>query len=108
MPYNVDKAVDGKTFAKFARFARFAKCEDCYNADQVLRNFQEAEVYSRIVGYIRPIKNWNPGKSAEYNDRKVFSNQGYPVSPVSPGSPGSPVSPGSLVDTIVYDNSPLS
>jgi len=33
---------------------------------------KEAEVYSRIVGYLRPVKNWNLGKQAEYVERKVF------------------------------------
>jgi len=33
---------------------------------------QETEVYSRIVGYYRPVKNWNDGKRAEYGDRKEF------------------------------------
>jgi anaerobic ribonucleoside-triphosphate reductase len=31
------------------------------------------EVYSRVVGYIRPIAQWNEGKRAEWDDRKVFS-----------------------------------
>ena len=30
------------------------------------------EVYSRIVGYIRPIRNWNAGKRQEFEDREVF------------------------------------
>lgn len=30
------------------------------------------EVYTRIVGYYRPVKNWNSGKRAEYNQRKPF------------------------------------
>ena len=30
------------------------------------------EVYSRIVGYLRPVQNWNPGKTAEYHDRINF------------------------------------
>lgn len=30
------------------------------------------EVYSRVSGYHRPIKNWNPGKREEFGDRKVF------------------------------------
>lgn len=30
------------------------------------------EVYSRIVGYIRPIQQWNPGKRAEFDDRKTY------------------------------------
>jgi len=31
------------------------------------------EVYARIVGYYRSVRNWNPGKSAEYKQRIVFS-----------------------------------
>lgn len=30
------------------------------------------EVYSRVVGYIRPIKQWNKGKRSEFKDRKTF------------------------------------
>lgn len=30
------------------------------------------EIYSRIVGYLRPIKEWNEGKQAEWKQRKVF------------------------------------
>jgi len=27
------------------------------------------EVWSRIVGYFRPVKDWNPAKKQEYHDR---------------------------------------
>ncbi len=30
------------------------------------------EVYSRVVGYFRPVQNWNAGKKAEFQDRKVY------------------------------------
>ena len=33
---------------------------------------EEAEVYSRITGYYRPVKNWNDGKAQEFLDRKVY------------------------------------
>lgn len=33
---------------------------------------QKCEVYSRVVGYIRPVSQWNPGKQSEYKDRTVF------------------------------------
>lgn len=33
---------------------------------------QKCEVYSRVVGYIRPVAQWNKGKQAEFKDRKVF------------------------------------
>lgn len=32
-----------------------------------------AEVYTRVVGYYRPVGMWNKGKQAEYAERKVFS-----------------------------------
>jgi ribonucleoside-triphosphate reductase len=33
---------------------------------------QECEIYSRIVGYIRPVQQWNVGKTAEFLDRQTF------------------------------------
>jgi ribonucleoside-triphosphate reductase (formate) len=33
----------------------------------------ETEVYTRIVGYYRPVSRWNKGKQAEYLDRSEFS-----------------------------------
>ena len=33
----------------------------------------ETEVYSRITGYYRPVKNWNVGKSQEYQDRREYA-----------------------------------
>ena len=35
----------------------------------------ETEVYSRIVGYFRPIKNWNDGKKEEFKHRIMFNEQ---------------------------------
>ena len=32
----------------------------------------ECEVYSRVVGYMRPVKQWNDGKQAEFSIRKTF------------------------------------
>jgi ribonucleoside-triphosphate reductase len=31
---------------------------------------QATEVYSRVVGYLRPVKQWNSGKQAEFAGRK--------------------------------------
>lgn len=39
------------------------ECPDCK---------AECEVYSRIVGYMRPVKQWNAGKQQEFEDRKTF------------------------------------
>lgn len=33
---------------------------------------REAEVYSRITGYYRPVKNWNDGKAQEFLDRREY------------------------------------
>ena len=34
---------------------------------------EDTEVYSRITGYYRPVKNWNDGKSKEFEMRKEYS-----------------------------------
>lgn len=37
----------------------------------------ETEVYSRITGYYRPVKNWNAGKAQEFVDRRMYTlNEG--------------------------------
>lgn len=33
------------------------------------------EVYSRVVGYYRPVHNWNAGKRKEYEERVEFSSE---------------------------------
>lgn len=44
-------------------------CDDCKKS---LWRLQPCEVYSRVVGYLRPVKQWNPGKKAEYEMRKEY------------------------------------
>ena len=34
----------------------------------------QCEVYSRVVGYLRPVDQWNDGKQAEFSIRKTFDN----------------------------------
>lgn len=33
---------------------------------------QETIVYSRVVGWLTPVKNFNPGKVSEYLERKFY------------------------------------
>ncbi|HIE41255.1 MAG TPA: ribonucleoside triphosphate reductase [Candidatus Aenigmarchaeota archaeon] len=33
---------------------------------------ERTEVYSRVVGYLRPVDQWNPGKQEEFKQRKKF------------------------------------
>jgi len=34
---------------------------------------QKTQVYSRVVGYIRPIDNWNVAKRDEFEQRKTYN-----------------------------------
>lgn len=47
------------------------ECPKCRNEQATS---VETEVYARIVGYYRAVKNWNKGKREEYGQRVVFSN----------------------------------
>ncbi len=33
---------------------------------------EKTEVYSRVVGYFRPVQQWNKGKQEEFKDRREF------------------------------------
>ena len=44
--------------------------------DKCSRCSQETEIYSRVVGYLRPVKQWNSGKQAEFDRRKTFKIDG--------------------------------
>lgn len=36
---------------------------------------QPCEVWSRVMGYHRPVASWNVGKKAEHADRKMFKEK---------------------------------
>ncbi len=48
------------------------KCDACYKKNPRLTNYRDCEVYSRIVGYLRPVQQWNKGKKQEFSERKEF------------------------------------
>jgi len=48
------------------------KCKSCYEKNPTLENYQECDVYSRVVGFHTPINRWNKGKAEEWKDRKTF------------------------------------
>jgi len=62
-PYSAE--INGDTVEYF-------KCEDCFDKDPILRNYQPCEVYTRVVGYLRPVSNMNEAKRREVEDRKMF------------------------------------
>jgi anaerobic ribonucleoside-triphosphate reductase len=43
-------------------------CPTC----QAAQKSTECEIYSRVVGYIRPVNQWNKGKQQEFRDRTTF------------------------------------
>ena len=49
------------------------KCTECYAKNPALTNYQSCEVYSRVVGYIRPVQQWHKGKKQEYGERTEFA-----------------------------------
>ena len=49
------------------------KCQQCFARSQELKNYQPCEVYSRIVGYLRPVSQWNEGKQKEFKQRKEYN-----------------------------------
>ena len=48
------------------------KCAECFSKNPALDSFRKCEVYSRVVGYLRPVDQWNLGKKTEYSERKEF------------------------------------
>jgi len=51
------------------RFGEHEFCPEC--AAEGIE--QRCIVYTRIVGYLRPVEQWNGGKQSEYADRKLFA-----------------------------------
>ncbi len=54
----------------------FSVCTDCGYLPgehfQCKRCGNECEVYSRVVGYLRPVKQWNKGKKEEFKERTTY------------------------------------
>ena len=48
------------------------KCDSCFKKKRTLTDIVPCEVYSRVVGYLRPVSGWNRGKIEEFRQRKEF------------------------------------
>ena len=46
------------------------KCDDCFKIDSQVH--QRNEVYTRVVGYLRPKSQMNPGRVSEIEQRAMF------------------------------------
>jgi ribonucleoside-triphosphate reductase len=73
----VKKICDNYTLPYFTFSPTFSVCPshgyisgEHYNCPCCSDN---CEVYSRVVGYLRPVSQWNGGKQAEFNMRKTFA-----------------------------------
>ena len=49
------------------------KEENIYRCEECAHKHFKTEVYSRVVGYLRPVDNWNVGKKEEWKDRKEYA-----------------------------------
>ena len=59
----------GAVYDCYGNGSYIIKCDGCFGVDPVLRNYQPATVYARVVGYLTPVKQWNDAKQAEFHDR---------------------------------------
>ena len=50
----------------------FWKKEKAYRCENCTNQRVGTEVYSRIVGYLRPVQQWNKGKAEEYKNRVEY------------------------------------
>jgi ribonucleoside-triphosphate reductase (formate) len=66
----------------------FSVCPNCgYIAGEqkfCMKCEAECEIYSRVVGYLRPIQQWNNGKQAEFSQRKTYKVQNCECEPHGP------------------------
>lgn len=71
---NNDEVTNGKFLEYEEENKKYCifKCTECLEKDKSLNNYKVSEVYSRVVGYIRPIAQFNLGKQQEYKDRKEY------------------------------------
>ncbi len=72
----VRKICDNYKLPYFSVTPTFSVCPDCGyisgKAEQCPKCGKACEVYSRIVGYLRPVSQWNNGKKEEFGFRKTY------------------------------------
>jgi ribonucleoside-triphosphate reductase (formate) len=72
----VKKIAENTKIPYFTLSPTFSVCPDCGRLKGKMvkcpKCGKATEVYSRIVGYLRPVSRWNQGKTQEFKERKVF------------------------------------
>ena len=84
MAIKVDMATDGKVTIEGGALyypqvgptqndkKLFLKCAACFKQNPTLKDYQPCDVYSRVVGYLRPVSDWNEGKQDEFKLRSTY------------------------------------
>jgi len=71
----VRKICEGYKLPYFSVTPTFSVCPSCGylrgNQDVCPHCKRECEVFSRVAGYLRPVKQWNPGKRQEFSMRTM-------------------------------------
>jgi hypothetical protein len=62
----------GAVYEPLEPLMHYIKCDACYSKNRTLSDYQDCEVYARVVGYLRPVKQFNEAKQAEFRDRVNF------------------------------------
>jgi ribonucleoside-triphosphate reductase len=72
----VKKIAENYHLPYFTLTPTFSVCpEHCYISGEHFKCptcFRDCEVYSRVVGYLRPVQQWNDGKQSEFKDRREY------------------------------------
>lgn len=73
----VKKVAETTKIPYFTVTPTFSVCQNCGRikgkVEKCLKCGRETEIYSRIVGYLRPISRWNQGKAQEFKERETFA-----------------------------------
>ena len=76
----VRKIADNYTLPYYTLSPTYSICKSCGYINGETYSCptcgKETEIYSRITGYYRPLKNWNDGKVQEYKNRREYVYEG--------------------------------
>lgn len=75
----IRKVCENYRLPYFSITPTFSVCPECGYLDgerPICECGRPTEVYSRVVGYLRPVEQWNEGKREEFRERKMYRIDG--------------------------------